>query len=263
MWTDTHAHLDDFIAVNDLTGLLERAAAAGVTRVLAVGGDPDANDRAIAAARAHPDRVAAAVGFDRALAGAPPPSAALRSLLSHPEVVAVGEIGLDYHYSADTGSAQRALLAAMLEEAAAAGKPVIVHSRAAEADTLAQLGAHARDPRVPAGRVGVVHCFTGEWPFARALLDLGFHLGISGIVTFRSAESIRDAIRRAPDDRLLLETDCPHLAPVPVRGRRNEPAFLHFTGEFAAALRGCDAAEFAHITRRNAGLLFGGGVNDE
>ena len=263
MWTDTHAHLDDFIAENDFEGMLDRAAAAGVTRVIAVGGHPEANARGLAAARAHPARVAAAVAFDRALAAAPPPIEPLRRQLSRAEVVAVGETGLDYHYGSDTAAAQRALFAAMLEAAASVRRPVIVHSRAAEADTLAMLGAHVRDPRVSADRAGVVHCFTGDWRFARALLDLGFHLGVSGIVTFRNADSIRDAIRRAPEDRLLLETDCPYLAPVPVRGRRNEPAFLRHTGEFVAALRGCGAAELAHSTGRNAGRLFGGDTHDE
>lgn len=263
MWTDTHAHLDVFAAENDLDGVLERAAAAAVSRIVAIGGDPEANVRAVTIAAERPDRVWAAVAFDRALATQPPPLDELRALARRPEVVAIGETGLDYYHERDTATAQRALFAAILEIAAACRKPVVVHSRAAEADTLEMLSEYVRDGRVAAERAGVVHCFTGDWSFARALLDLGFFLGISGIVTFRNAESLRDIVRRAPEDRLLVETDAPYLAPTPMRGRRNEPAFVRFTGEFVAALRGCEAERFAHSTTGNAYRLLGGSEQDD
>lgn len=263
MWTDTHAHLDVFAAENDLDGALERATTAGVSRIVAIGGDPEANVRAAAIAAERPDRVWAAVAFDRALAAQPPPLEKLRALALRPEVVAIGETGLDYYHEQETAAAQRALFGAMLELAAESRKPAIVHSRAADADTLALLAAYVRDRRVSAERAGVVHCFTGDWPFARALLDLGFFLGISGIVTFRNAESLRDVVRRAPEDRLLVETDAPYLAPTPMRGRRNEPAFVRFTGEFVASLRGCEAERFAHSTTGNAYRLFGGSMLDD
>lgn len=263
MWTDTHAHLDVFAAENDLDGALERARAAGVMRIVAIGGDPEANARAAAIAAERPERVWAAVAFDRSLATRPPPLDELRALALRPEVVAIGETGLDYYHERDTAMAQRALLGAMLEIAAASRKPVVVHSRAADSDTLELLSAYMRDRRVSAERAGVVHCFTGDWPFARALLDLGFFLGISGIVTFRNAESLRDVVRRAPEERLLLETDAPYLAPTPMRGRRNEPAFVRFTGGFVASLRGCEAERFAHSASGNAYRLFGGSMPDD
>lgn len=257
MWIDTHAHLDSFAADGTLENVLERAAAAGVSRIVAIGGDPASNDRALAVAESHPGRVFAAIGYDRALAAAPPPIGPLRARLAAGGVVAVGESGLDFHYDGDTAAEQRALFGAMLEAAAAHALPVIVHSRDAEADTLSMLASHARDPRVPAGRIGVVHCFTGDWPFARALLDIGLYLSFSGIVTFRNAEGLRDTIRRVPADRILIETDSPYLAPAPVRGRPNEPAFLRHTGACAAALLGMQPERLADITTRNAQRLFG------
>ncbi len=258
MWTDTHAHLDAFVESQALDAALERAAAAGVARIVAIGGDPASNARALALAAAHRGRIWAAIGHDRALALSPPPLHDLRAqLAAGAGVAAVGEVGLDYYHDASNAAAQRALFEAMLEEAAAHSLPVVVHSRAAEADTCAMLAAHARDSRVATGRVGVLHCFTGGWKFARALLDLGLYLGVSGIVTFRNAEEIRDVVRRAPADRLLLETDCPYLAPAPMRGRPNEPAFLAHTGKFVAELRGTTSEELAAMTSRNAERLFG------
>lgn len=257
MWTDTHAHLDDFIRAGEVDAVLERARDADVTRVLAVGGAPESNEQALALAARYPANVAAAVGYDRESATRRPALASLCSALADGRAIAVGEIGLDYHRGLDTMAAQKTLLETMLDLAAEFRAPIILHTRQAERDTREMLAAHVRDARVMTDRPGVAHCFTGEWPWARDLLNLGFYLGISGIVTFRNAETLRDIVRRAPADRLLMETDSPYLAPVPFRGRRNEPALLTHTALYVAQCRGCSPEEWARQTTANAGKLFG------
>jgi len=257
MWTDTHAHLEGFITCGEIETILARAVAARVNRIVAIGGHPEANAAALDLAARYPGRIVAAIGYDRYLAADPPSPEVLQVELARSRAVAVGEIGLDYYHEIHTAPDQRRLFRAMLDLAAAHRLPVVLHTRAAERDTLKALKAHAQDARVRLDRIGVAHCFTGDWTFARALLDLGFYLGISGIVTFRNAEILRDVVRRAPADRLLLETDCPYLAPVPMRGKRNEPAFLTHTGICVAELRGCAPEEWACITSENAARLFG------
>jgi len=257
VWFDSHAHVDhlDETAALDMC---ERASAAGVGTILAVGGTPAMNAAAVRLAAQRPGQVAAAVGWDRTLASAPPSVEELKALFArHETIVAVGETGLDYHYERDTATQQRRLFADMLALAAELGQPVIVHTREADADTLAMLRQHTAAWRGAADRIGVIHCFTGGWPFASALLDLGWYISFSGIVTFRGAAALREVAARVPADRLLLETDAPWLSPEPYRGRPNEPARVVEVGRAVAAARRMKPEEVANLTWRNAQRLFG------
>jgi TatD DNase family protein len=231
---DTHAHFEG--SAEDIRRVTERSAAAGVTRIMAVGGNPQLN----AATEAFAYR---AIGWDRDMAGKD------TDPLDYTGVAAVGEIGLDYHYSPETAKAQMELFALQLETARAFGLPVVIHTRDADDDTLGILR------EIPSR--GVIHCFTGSPKFCRALLDLGFMISISGIVTFNAADNVRESALVVPDDRILIETDSPFLAPVPVRGRPNEPANLVYTARFLAALRNMPFEDFASLTVSNAIKLFG------
>ena len=190
-------------------------------------------------------RVLCAVGLDRDqinLSGDSP-----STLL--PFLSAWGEIGLDYHYSPETREAQLKLFAGQLEEAKRRGLPVVIHTREADDDTLGLLR------EIPSR--GIIHCFTGTPDAVRKFLDLGFYISISGIVTFRAADNVRESALVVPDDRILIETDSPFLAPVPLRGRPNEPAFVRHVCEFLAKLRGMAAEDFAELTFANAESALG------
>lgn len=228
---DTHAHFAGSAA--EIAAQLARARAAGVTRVMAVGGSEELN----AAAR-RADTPYRALGWDRDQAGRDLPP------IDYDGVTAVGEIGLDYHYTPETRAIQQALFARQLDLARTRGLPVVIHTRAADDDTLGLLR------EIPSK--GIVHCFTGSRPFCGKLLDLGFYVSISGIVTFKSAENVRDVARYIPDDRLLVETDAPYLAPVPLRGQANEPAFLAHTARFLSDLRQVPLEALAARTAANA-----------
>jgi TatD DNase family protein len=253
---DTHAHFDVFAAEHAVPDVLARAAAAGVDRVLAVGGTPAANALALDLARAYPQRLRAAVGFDRDEILARHDEALLRAQAEEPLCVAVGETGLDYHYGPDTRDAQCALFERMLGLAAAVRKPVVVHSRDAEADTLALLRAHCARPGVDTARPGVLHCFTGSFEFGRRAADLGYFVSFSGIVTFKNAAALREVARAVPAERLLVETDAPYLAPVPHRGRRNEPAWVVEVCAALAVARGVSLEQMADQVWNNARTLF-------
>jgi len=263
MFFDTHAHLDDFSESQALSDVLDRARRAGVTKVLAIGADAEANRSAVAVARQFPAEVRAAVGYDRDQATGKPSIDELTALLDAPEVVALGEIGLDYHYHRDTAAAQQVLFRKMLELAAGRRLPVVVHSREADEDTLGALREHAGAWKGDADRIGVLHSFTGGIDFAKRLLDLGFHISFSGIVTFRNAGGLVEVARMVPDSRLLIETDTPYLAPVPHRGRPNEPAYVVHVAEALAKIRNDTPARIAHITAANAERLFGWHKDDE
>jgi len=286
-FTDTHVHFDSSSAATAAS--VQRALAAGVTRLMAVGGSAELNASALAAARAFPGPVRLALGWDREQACQRSEDRGQRSEVRTqnpafdqeprtkneeqvsvfslqpsafglpPDVplAAIGEIGLDYHYRSDTQAAQCELFAAMLRLAAARNLPAIIHTREADGDTLRVLDEAGSRAQAAAGRLGVIHCFTGGADFARALLDRGLYLSFSGIVTFRNADLLRDVARLAPADRLLIETDSPFLAPVPKRGERNEPAFVVHVAELLAALRGMTLEALADQTNRNAERLFG------
>ncbi len=244
---DSHCHLDDRQFDTDREEVIARAREAGVSRMLAIGtgdGPPDL-EAALRLARRHPFMYAT-VGVhphDAAKAGAGT-MLELEALLAEPQVVAVGEIGLDYHYDFSPRPVQREIFAAQMEIAARAGKPVVIHTREAWDDTVSLLREHWQGG-------GVMHCFSGGPGEARQALDLGFHLAFGGVLTFPNASAVRDAARLTPEDRLLVETDAPYLAPVPKRGKRNEPAFMVETVRRLAEVRGVDPARIAEATTRN------------
>jgi len=246
---DTHCHLDYAPMADDLLGTLARAAAAGVVRCVHIGCSPAAWGRALALAEAH-EQVHAVIGIhphEAVMAD----DAALRELAElaqHPRVVAIGETGLDYFYDRSPRTQQLEAMARQLELARACAKPVVLHIRDAHADAWAVVDAQAAVP-------GIIHCFTGTQDEARAWLDRGYHLSFSGIATFPSAPGPREAARICPADRILLETDAPYLAPVPVRGRKNEPAFIAFTCAQLAHLRGEAPEQLARAAAANARTL--------
>lgn len=255
---DTHAHFDSFSEA-EAADVIRRAREAGVERIVAVGGNPRANAAVLRVVAAHPGLLRAAVGLDRDRAASDYDLPTIESLIkTHAGiVVAIGEIGLDYHYAPDTASAQRRLMEEELDLARRVRLPVIVHSRDADADMVAILTAHAAAWPGDPGRIGILHCFTEDEPFARALLALGFMISFSGIVTFRNADPLRAVARCVPADRLLIETDTPYLAPVPHRGKPNEPAFLPAVVDCLARERGETVETITAQTARNAARLFG------
>jgi TatD DNase family protein len=251
---DTHAHLTMKPLAADLPGVLGRAAEAGVTRVLTVGTDVADARRAVALAETCAN-VSAIVGIhpheaDKVPAGAYP---ALRELLGRPKVAAVGEIGLDYHYDFADRASQREVFQAQLEIAGDFDLPVVVHCREAVADAVAILR-----ERGFAGRRVVFHCFTGSADEAQLLAEHGWRISFTGIVTFRQSAGLQAIARDYPADRLMVETDAPYLSPEPVRKiRPNEPAFVRYTAEFLARLRGEPLDQFIAQTTRNAAAFFG------
>lgn len=255
---DSHLHFDAFEAEGAVDALLARARDAGVQWMIAIGGSDTANALAVRLAASHPDCLRAAVGYDRDLAAGAWRLESMASCLDAPFVVAVGETGLDYHYEPGTAPEQRRLFGAMLDLARRHRKPVVVHSREAEDDTLAMLREHAAGWGGDASAIGVVHCFTGSLPFALRLAELGYFISFSGILSFRNADTLREVARALPLDRILIETDAPYLAPVPHRGRRNEPAYVAEVARALAQARGdVGPDEAAVITARNAVRLFG------
>jgi TatD DNase family protein len=256
MLIDAHAHLDE-LDDDELLRQLDAARLAGVTGIVAIGGRPPANGRVAAITARHPGTVYGAIGFDRDQAGAASgvPSG-WEADLAAPGIVAVGECGLDYHYHPETRPAQMTLFARMADIAARRGLPIVVHSREAEEDTLAILrecGGRHPDP----ARRGVLHCFTGSRAFAGRALDLGLHIGVSGIVTFRNAAELAAVAAFLPPDRMVVETDAPYLSPEPLRGRRNEPAHLIHTVRRLAELRNSSVEALAAETASNTRRLFG------
>ena len=253
---DTHCHFER-ADPTEIAAILARAKAAGVEKLMAVGGSPSLNETAALAVEVAADvfvapQVSCAVGFDREQAGKDlkRETEDLRGLETlDARLAAWGEIGLDYHYSPETRDRQIELFAQQLEEARTRDLPVVIHTREAAADTVSLLR------EIPSR--GIIHCFTGTPDEARAFLDLGFYISISGIVTFKPAHNVREVARMLPDDRVLIETDSPFLAPEPLRGTPNEPAFIAHTCEFMAKLRGVSAEAFADLTFANAERILG------
>ncbi|HMP90872.1 MAG TPA: TatD family hydrolase [Kiritimatiellia bacterium] len=257
-WIDSHVHFDVYDRAGMMDLIVDRARLAGVTRMVAIGGSDEANERAVRLARRFPETLRATAGFDRDLAGKQSDQSAFHELLAknHDVITAIGESGLDYHYEPDTAIAQKELFESMLEAAASVKLPVVVHSRDADHDTLDMLKAHARNWPSDPGRLGVLHCFTGTYEFARKLLDVGMMISFSGIITFRNADDLRDCARRLPLDRLLIETDAPYLAPTPHRGKTNEPAWVFRVAETLASIRTVALQDIAMQTTQNARTLF-------
>jgi TatD DNase family protein len=259
MLVDSHCHLDSEQFDADREAVIERALAAGVDRMVAIGtgGGPPDLEAGVRLADRYP-AFYATVGVhphDASKAG-PETYARLAALLRHPKVVALGEIGLDYHYDHSPREVQRAVFVEQMHIARDAAKPIVIHTREAWEDTLALIEKHW----APSGLAGVMHCFSGGPEEAQRCLALGFYLSFGGILTFPKAVELQEAARRAPGDRILVETDAPYLAPVPKRGKRNEPAFVVETARKLAALRGETLEAVAAATSGNFERLLRGGT---
>ena len=257
MFVDSHAHIDGPEYDADRDEVIARARAAGVVAILNVGtGDPHSGalERACAVAARYED-VYAAVGVhphDARLFDERAAERLQRLVHNSTRLLAWGEIGLDYHYDHSPRDVQREVFTRQLQLARAVRLPVIIHSRAADDDTAAIL----RAEWTGASTGGIMHCFGGDWPLAETALELGFLISFAGNVTFKNAAALRDIARRVPLERLLVETDCPFLTPVPYRGRRNEPARVVETARVVAALHNLDSLAFGHIMSNNFARLF-------
>jgi TatD DNase family protein len=252
---DSHAHLDFEDYAQDLEAVVARARAAGLERIVCVGlwRSPGAFGNALDLAARDPSFFSATVGIHPHECARVPEADWERhaALAVDPRVVAVGETGLDFHYDHSPRPVQEASFRRSLAVARAAAKPVVIHVREAD-EACARVLREEGVP--PAG--GVVHCFTGDAAAARAYLDLGLYVSVAGVVTFKTAEAIRAAVRIVPRDRLLVETDCPFLAPIPYRGKRNEPAYVVETARKVAELWEAPLHEVAARTTANARRLF-------
>jgi TatD DNase family protein len=246
---DTHCHLTDPRFSDDLDGVLQRAWDAGLTGIVTIASDAADADvawqltrrdpRIYSTAGVHPHTAAQATDADRAR---------ITEILARPGVVAVGETGLDFHYDNSPRAVQRTVFEWHLATAAATGLPVIVHSRAADEEMAAMI-------RATSGVRGVLHCFSGGRQLLDTALEAGWFISFAGMVSFRNYDGA-DLARAVPEDRLLIETDSPYLAPVPYRGRRNEPAFVVETCAALARIRGVDLAELAAASARNATAFY-------
>ena len=253
MLADSHCHLNYKGLVEEQGAVLARARARGVTAMLNIATRESEWEQVLATAEAEPD-VWASVGIHPHEADAHPhiDTAKLVARAAHPRVVGIGESGLDYHYDHSDRARQQDSFRAHIAACRETGLPLIVHTRDAEADTLAILGEEMGQGRY----TGVIHCFTASRAFADKALELGLYISISGIVTFKNARDIQETARDIPGDRLLIETDAPFLAPVPHRGKPGEPAFVADTLAFLADLRGEDREALAARTAENFHTLF-------
>lgn len=255
MLIDSHAHIQGSEFSADVDQAIRRASEAGVEKIIVVGGagDLSSNDAAVGLAQSHPG-LFATVGMHPhdAKRVSDEDLKRLKELISDPKVVAVGETGLDFYYDHSPREIQIELFCRFIHMARQAGLPIVVHNREAQREVAELIRNEGkRELR------GVIHCFTGDYEAAREFLDLGFYLSFTGIITFKKADSLRDVVRKLPLDRILVETDSPYLAPVPHRGKRNEPAFVRFVAETVARVRGVALEEVAHATSLNAQRLFG------
>ena len=255
MFVDSHAHLDGERFDSDREEVIARAREAGVETIIAIGnGDgPGQVDCGI--------RLAEKYEFIYATLGIHPHEARLadegayqkmEQLARHPKVIAWGEIGLDYYYDHSPRETQRGVFTRQMELAAAAKLPIVIHCRPSEGsdDAWEHCLGLIREHWTPQGLGGILHCFTGNWPQAKRALDMGFMISFAGNVTFPKAQQIRDAALKVPLDRILIETDSPYLAPVPHRGKRNEPAFVKATARRLGELRGLSTDESGEQTSR-------------
>ncbi|MEL0169564.1 MAG: TatD family hydrolase [Pseudomonadaceae bacterium] len=254
MLIDSHCHLDrlDLTPYNgSLDALLNAARSRGVGKFLCIGVDADNAPTVQQLAERYAD-VYCSVGIHPLdlKDGKATDLGWLLNALDHPRTVAIGETGLDYHYEPELAEQQKASFAIHLQAAQQTGKPVVIHTRAARQDTLDMLR------EADLANAGVLHCFTEDWEMARAALDMGYYISLSGIVTFRNADALREVARQVPADRLLVETDSPYLAPIPHRGKPNEPQFVYEVAAFLADLRGESLERLQQQTTDNFHRLF-------
>ena len=256
MYIDSHAHIDGQEFDADREEVIERARAAGVSTILNVGtGDPHSGafERAVELGRKHAN-VYTAIGThphdarlydDQA-------EAKIKTLTKFKKVIAWGEIGLDFHYDNSPRDIQIAVFKRQLHAAHECDLPVVIHTREAESETIEFLKSDYADAK----RRGIFHCFSGSLDLARSAIELGFMISFSGIITFKKADELRAVAKEVPLDRLLIETDCPYLSPIPYRGKRNEPAYVVEVARCLAGIHGVDIEEMAHITNQNFGSFF-------
>ena len=263
MFVDSHAHLEGYKYDSDRSEVIARAAQVGVNTVLCIGNSdtPDGFDCAIKLAEQFPN-VYASVGIHphEAKLGNEELYGKLSQLVEHPKIIGWGEIGLDYYYDHSPREVQRAVFIRQMELAGSAkggkGLPIIIHCRPTDntdnawQETFALIREHWQ------GRTGIIHCFTGEPKHVQQALELGFMVSFSGAVTFPKADNIRAAARECPLDRILIETDSPYLAPIPYRGKRNEPAYVVETAKKIAEVRGVTLEEIAAATTHNFNQFF-------
>ena len=251
MFFDTHAHYDDRRFNEDREQLLDGMADAGVSLIL----NSSSSVRSARVCLELADRYP----FIYASIGVHPHDSKsmtdntvfeLEKMLSHPKAMAVGEIGLDYYHDFSPRDVQKQRFREQMELARRANKPVIIHERESFADTL-EIIREFRDLS------GVFHCFSGSFETAKIILDLGWYLSFTGVVTFKNARKALEVIEKIPSDRILLETDCPYLSPEPMRGRRNSSLYLHYIAEKVAEVRGLSVSEVASITMENGKRFFG------
>jgi len=247
--TDSHCHLDRLSG--DLDEILARADEAGVGWFLCVSINMENVEQVIEIAERHPSVYATVGVHPNEREGREPDLEELLTLAERPKVVAIGETGLDYFHGKGDLEWQRERFRRHIAAARAIGKPLVVHMRDAASDTLSLLQEERADE---VG--GVMHCFTGDWETAASAMELGFHISFSGIITFRNADPLRAVAARVPEDRLLIETDSPYLAPVPYRGKPNQPAYVRRVAECLAELRGSSLEQIAEKTTANFHHLF-------
>lgn len=250
---DTHTHLNDAKFSEDCESVIARAREAGVTRMINMGDTLASSERAVTLAEAHAG-LYAGVGIhpEEAFEMTAREDDILAAWAAKPEVVAIGEIGLDYYWEKDPDKRrlQQRIFIRQLDLARQLHLPVCIHDRDAHGDTLAILKREGRGIR------GVLHCYSGSLEMARELLKLGWYLGVDGPLTFKNAAKLPEIVRAMPLERLLVETDAPYMAPVPMRGKRNEPSFVRFVAAKVAELRGLSLEEVARVTTRNAENLY-------
>lgn len=253
MLIDSHCHLEYEGLVEDQNGVLERARAAGIRGFLNISTRRSEWERVVGTAARYPD-VWASVGIHphEADQHADLGEAALLEATRHPKVIGIGETGLDYYYDKSDREVQQALFRTHVSVSRETGLPLIIHTRDAEDDTFRILEEEMGKGAFPA----LIHCFTASADFGRKVLDLGLSISISGIVTFKNAKDLQDVVATIPEDRILVETDSPFLAPVPHRGKRCEPAFTADTARFVADLRGISIESLGETTTRNFFDLF-------
>jgi TatD DNase family protein len=262
---DSHAHVDGPEFDADREAVLARAREAGVRRMVVIGAvnDPASAERAVALAERDPNIWATVATHPHDVEKMTPEWWATHERLApHPRVVAIGETGLDYYYDHSPRQQQQDAFRRFIELAHRVNKPVVCHIRSVKEDSsrtrvAGEQDAHEDARRIlqegNAGALGVViHCFTGTPDDARAYAEAGYYVSFSGIVTYKTAQGLRDAVSQVPRDRLMIETDCPYLAPIPMRGKRNEPAFVSHTAKVVATCAGLSFEELARITTENA-----------
>ncbi|SEA47386.1 TatD family hydrolase [Desulfuromusa kysingii] len=253
---DSHAHLDGSQFVDDLDATIDRATANGISHILTIGCDLKSSEQSIAIANKY-EHIFAAVGVhphdaveidDESLK-------ILRSMLTQPKVVALGEIGLDFYRDRSPREIQRYAFRRQIRLAREMGKPIIIHDRDAHNEVI-QILKEEKSSEIG----GVLHCFSGDLQIAEQCLELGFYLSFTGTITYPKNQEIRDVIKHIPIDRMLVETDCPYLSPQKFRGKRNEPALVRYTAEKIAEIKDLTIEDVAIITSANCRSLFGLGA---